>query len=247
EDGHGNYYDEKGNYAVDVEMEDDADELESLVILSCYEQRNPGTFDPARRRRRIKGKAAVTEDVEKSVNATKRPSNSYTDKQRHLFIWLLEEKLLSAAAAAREVGDSTRTGQSWTKAYRDDPEKKVPMPKTDKKRGPKPTFLATDHKSHAINYIDENATATVSDAMDSLTNAFMDLKLTKSSVQQFRTNECNLSFKKVQLHAVKRNSPETIQQRYDWAMKYQGTAMDFLTNCVFIDESAFYINLKRSY
>ncbi|KAG1152307.1 hypothetical protein G6F37_001431 [Rhizopus arrhizus] len=83
--------------------------------------------------------------------------------------------------------------------------------------------------------------------MDSLTNAFMDLKLTKSAVQQFMTNECNLSFKKVQLHAVKRNSPETIQQRYDWAMKYQGTTMDFLTNCVFIDESAFHIYLKRSY
>lgn len=66
---------------------------------------------------------------------------------------------MSAAAAAREVGVNTRTGQSWAKAYRDDPEKKVPMSKTDKKRGPKPTLLATEHKSHVINYIDENATA----------------------------------------------------------------------------------------
>lgn len=91
EDGHGNYYDAEGNSAMDVDMEDDADELERLVTLSCYEQRNPGTFDPAKRRRRIKGKAAATEDVEKSVNATERPSNSYTDKQRHLFIWLLKK------------------------------------------------------------------------------------------------------------------------------------------------------------
>ncbi|KAG1339684.1 hypothetical protein G6F62_005693 [Rhizopus arrhizus] len=142
EDGHGNYYDAEGNSAMDVDMEDDADELERLVTLSCYEQRNPGTFDPAKRRRRIKGKAAATEDVEKSVNATERP-----------------KRLVSAAAAAREVGVNTRTGQSWAKAYRDDPEKKVPMSKTDKKRGPKPTLLATEHKSHVINYIDENATA----------------------------------------------------------------------------------------
>ncbi|KAI9492989.1 hypothetical protein BDB00DRAFT_764558, partial [Zychaea mexicana] len=80
---------------------------------------------------------------------------------------------LSAAAAAREVGVSTRTGQSWAKAYRDGPEKKI------KKRGPKPTFLATEQQSHLIDYIDENATATVSDVVDSLTNVFMDTKLTK--------------------------------------------------------------------
>ena len=65
EDGHGNYYDAEGNSAMDVDMEDDADELERLVTMSCYEQRNPGTFDPAKRRRRIKGKAAAAEDVEK--------------------------------------------------------------------------------------------------------------------------------------------------------------------------------------
>ncbi|KAI8986970.1 hypothetical protein BDB01DRAFT_889811 [Pilobolus umbonatus] len=46
-------------------------------------------------------------------------------------------------------------------------------------------------------------------------NAFMDLKLTKLSVLKFMTSECNLFFKRAQLHAIKRNSPETIQQRYD--------------------------------
>ncbi|KAG1001503.1 hypothetical protein G6F57_014867 [Rhizopus arrhizus] len=37
-----------------------------------------------------------------------------------------------------------------------------------------------------------------------------------------------------------------IQERLDWIRKWEKTDMDFTTNCVFLDESAFHINLKRS-
>ncbi|KAG1035679.1 hypothetical protein G6F43_013190 [Rhizopus delemar] len=59
------------------------------------------------------------------------------------------------------------------------------------------------------------------------------------------TTECNLSIKQAQFQPVERNSEEKIQQRYDWVQKWQQTDMDFTTNCVFLDESAFHINLKR--
>ncbi|GAN11278.1 conserved hypothetical protein [Mucor ambiguus] len=48
-----------------------------------------------------------------------------------------------------------------------------------------------------------------------------------------------------QFHPVERNSREKIQQRCDWVQKWQQTYLDFTTNCVFLDESAFHINLKR--
>ncbi|KAI7899554.1 uncharacterized protein BX663DRAFT_563725 [Cokeromyces recurvatus] len=35
------------------------------------------------------------------------------------------------------------------------------------------------------------------------------------------------------------------EERYDWVQKWQQTDLDFTTNCVFLDESAFHINLKR--
>ncbi|KAL1932493.1 hypothetical protein VTP01DRAFT_8171 [Rhizomucor pusillus] len=37
-----------------------------------------------------------------------------------------------------------------------------------------------------------------------------------------------------------------IQERLDWVRKWEGTDMDFRTNCVFQDESAFHVNMKRS-
>ncbi|CEG70619.1 hypothetical protein RMATCC62417_06483 [Rhizopus microsporus] len=59
------------------------------------------------------------------------------------------------------------------------------------------------------------------------------------------TTECNLSIKQTRFQPVERNSEENIQQRYDWVQKWQQTDLDFMTNCVFLDESAFHINLKR--
>ncbi|EIE77963.1 hypothetical protein RO3G_02667 [Rhizopus delemar RA 99-880] len=59
------------------------------------------------------------------------------------------------------------------------------------------------------------------------------------------TTQCNLSIKQAQFQPLERNNEEKIQQRYDWVQKWQQTDLDFTTNCVFLDESAFHINLKR--
>jgi hypothetical protein len=54
-------------------------------------------------------------------------------------------------------------------------------------------------------------------------------------------------FHEGQFHSVKRNEEETINKRGEWIIKYTTTTnKDYLKNCVFIDESAFRINLKRS-
>ncbi|KAI8988606.1 hypothetical protein BDF20DRAFT_342833 [Mycotypha africana] len=59
-------------------------------------------------------------------------------------------------------------------------------------------------------------------------------------------SECNLFFEESWLHSIERNSPAKIEERHDWIRKWENTATNFLTNCVFLDESAFDINMKRS-
>ena len=59
-------------------------------------------------------------------------------------------------------------------------------------------------------------------------------------------SECSLSLKKADFHSVERNSPAKVEERHDWVRKWENTDMNFLTNCVFLDESAFDINMKRS-
>jgi hypothetical protein len=83
--------------------------------------------------------------------------------------------------------------------------------------------------------------------MDQLNAQFMGLEIRKSALHKFLTEKCQFSLKRAHFHSVERNSPEKIEERYNWVKQWQETDMDFTSNCVFIDEAAFHINMKRNY
>ncbi|EIE86410.1 hypothetical protein RO3G_11121 [Rhizopus delemar RA 99-880] len=80
--------------------------------------------------------------------------------------------------------------------------------------------------------------------MDSLTQKLSDLSVKKSTVHNFLKTECNLSFKKLAAQPAARNSPTKIQNRKDWVIKWSATDMNYLENCVFVDESGFNISMR---
>jgi hypothetical protein len=83
--------------------------------------------------------------------------------------------------------------------------------------------------------------------MESLVKDFEGLEISKSVLYKFMTAKCCVCIKQSQYHSVQRNSPEKLQKRFDWVTNWQKTNMDYATNCVFIDEAAFHINLKRGF
>ncbi|ORE11817.1 hypothetical protein BCV72DRAFT_246588 [Rhizopus microsporus var. microsporus] len=83
---------------------------------------------------------------------------------------------------------------------------------------------------------EHNPSAVLEQVMEQLLQKLQDLKVSKSTVYNFARTECNLSLKKAQFQ------PE----RFDWVHKWKCTDMDFRTNCIFLDESAFHINLKHT-
>ncbi|KAG1183129.1 hypothetical protein G6F36_008671 [Rhizopus arrhizus] len=107
-------------------------------------------------------------------------------------------------------------------------------------------ILTEDHKMTVVNFIDANPSASVVEVTGHLLKQFHDLKISRSTVYNFMRSECNLSLKKADFHSIERNSPAKIDERYNWVCKWENTDMNFLTNCVFLDESAFNINMKRS-
>ncbi|CEG71209.1 hypothetical protein RMATCC62417_06978 [Rhizopus microsporus] len=103
-------------------------------------------------------------------------------------------------------------------------------------------ILTEEHKTTVIDFIDANPSATVVEVAEHLLKRFHDLKVSRSTVNNFMRRECNLLLKKADFHSIKRNSPAKIEERYNW----ENTDMNFLTNCVSLDESASDINMKRS-
>ncbi|KAG2211168.1 hypothetical protein INT47_006287 [Mucor saturninus] len=100
------------------------------------------------------------------------------------------------------------------------------------------------HKIHLINLYDDNPQARVVDAVASLTEKFAGFTLKETSVRNFLKTECNLSFKKITRHPAPRNDSTKIAKRIVWVEERSKTDMDYLENCIFVDESGFDINMR---
>lgn len=107
-------------------------------------------------------------------------------------------------------------------------------------------MLSGEHQKHLEETFIDYPSATLDQAMESLTNHFSDLKVTKTTVYNSMTQKCALSFKKAHFHSYEKDSPVSIEKRFDWVTRWGKTDMDYDSNFVFIDEPAFHINLKRT-
>ncbi|KAG1052738.1 hypothetical protein G6F43_005137 [Rhizopus delemar] len=142
--------------------------------------------------------------------------------------------------------ESSLTYPMLEKPKNEDVHMKEAKPKRDCKKVGRKCILTKEHKTTVINFIDANPSATVIEVTEHLLKQFHDLKVSRSTVNNFMRRECNLSLKKAEFHSIERNSPAKIEERHNWVCKWENTDMNFLTNCVFLDESAFDINMKRS-
>ncbi|KAG1043165.1 hypothetical protein G6F43_011728 [Rhizopus delemar] len=216
EDGQGHVVDENGVEPMDLVVDEELFAIETISSRTQFLMNKP----PERPIHTIVPAVAEkrSEDVAMEL-FNKRRYTFYSDDEKTRFFHLFFSRCLSASAAARQLGIHVHTAQRWVKWE--------------------------EHKKFLLNYIDDNPSAVVTEAAESLKQSFVDLNVSRSIVYNFMTTQCNLSIKQAQFQQVERNSEEKFQQRYDWVQKWQQTDLDFTTNYAFLNESAFHINLKR--
>lgn len=157
------------------------------------------------------------------------------------------EKNKSIRSAAAELKVPQSTAQSWIKKAKQAGDETLEERKAGSGRPVgRPPVLTEDHKEFLINLVDEKPSLVLEEMVESLTSQFSDLQIQKSAVHSFITKKCNISLKRAHFHSIERNSPDKIEDRYNWVKLWQETDMDYMSNCVFIDEAAFHINMKRS-
>ncbi|KAL4213726.1 hypothetical protein AB4K20DRAFT_1956807 [Rhizopus microsporus] len=216
EDGHGNAVDEYGrpepmDYIIDEER----------YALETPQENNFDVDSMADE------DAKDNPDVCMKEASSKRLYTFYTDQDKVRFFKLVFEKVMSASAAAKQLGIHVRTAQIWAQMYKTDPDSIfIKHKKTGRSR-----ILHEEHKQVILEYIDENPSAALEQVMERLLQKFRDLKVSKSTVYNFVRTECNLSLKKTQIQPVDRNSEEKIQERFDWVHKWDCTDMDFACIC----------------
>lgn len=183
-----------------------------------------------------------SKDVHMKEPNTKRDYTAYTDQDKVRFFKLMFKKVLSASAAAKQLDIHVCSAQRWVLQYEKDPDN---IFKKRKSSG-RPRILCDEHKRVILEWVDENLSIVLEQLMKKLHKKFEGIRVSKTTLHRFVKNECNLTLKKAKFYPTDRNSEANIQGRSDWVRKWDKTDMDYRKNCVFLDESAFHINMKRS-
>ncbi|KAL1933804.1 hypothetical protein VTP01DRAFT_7894 [Rhizomucor pusillus] len=168
------------------------------------------------------------------------------DYYKARFFKLKIEKCMSASAAAKQLGIHVRTAQRWVKQYEEHLDSIFDSIFDSGRKKGRRRILTEEHVKAVIDFIDANPSAVVTEVAEHLMQQFDGLKVNHRTVYNFMGTEYSYSVKQAEFQSVERNSPEKIEERHDWVRKWEQTDMDFLTNCVFLHESAFHINMKRT-
>ncbi|KAL4206916.1 hypothetical protein AB4K20DRAFT_1918441 [Rhizopus microsporus] len=212
EDGHGNAVDEYGRpEPMDYIIDEKRYALETVSSHTQYLHNQPqeNNFDVDS----MADEGAKDDpDVCMKEASSKRAYTFYTDQDKVRFFKLVFEKVMSASAAAKQLGIHVRTAQRWAQMYKTDPDSIFIK---HKKTG-RPRILHEEHKQVILEYIDENPSAVLEQVMERL----------------LQKTECNLSLKKAQFQPVDRNGEEKIQKCFDWVRKWECTDIDFACRCI---------------
>lgn len=236
--------DEDGNEPILMEVDEGTYPLDNVTNYDLHMDLKP-TEKPIKVKPAKKSKVLAAEDqpVLKKIHRG--------DDVKEMFFFYVYEKGLTAGKAAKLMNIPVKTGYNWLQKdqkhlisrleKREDEEDSQITENRGRKK-----LLAAEHKKHLEESFGDNPSTTVDQALESLIENFEGLKVGRQTVRNFMEDECALSFKKAYFYPTERNSPEKIQQRYEWALNYSETDLDFQSNCVFIDEAAFHVNLKRT-
>lgn len=197
-----------------MEVDEEAYPLDDVTNYDLHMDLKPP--EKEKRTPKITNKTTVSKDA--SQGHTRKIHRG--DETKEMFFFYVYEKGLTAGKAASLMNILRKTGYNWLQKDQnklvDRLEGKVDddVDNLTEKRGRKP-LLNANHKEYLEKSFGENPSVTIDQAMDSLTNQFEGLKVSKQTVRDFMVNECALSFKKVYFYPTERNSPEKIQQRYE--------------------------------
>ncbi|KAI8646643.1 hypothetical protein BD408DRAFT_318989, partial [Parasitella parasitica] len=247
EDGQGNVLDEDGNDPMDITGNDDPYKLEELASYSAYiEAREKGMMEVDQdstflEHKATKNKKTDSKEAKNNIIKNKRVSNEVKAHAVHLVD--IHPKN-SARAVALDLGLEPRSLQRWYSTWKKDPDslfKIIGRPRIIEAEGE----LAEATRNAVTEFYYKQPTATADQLLDRLTSTFEGLSLSKPTLYRYLNDLWILSLKKVQLEPLERNTPERIQARKKWVEEMKNMGVDYMSNCVFIDEAGFNANLRR--
>ncbi|EIE90456.1 hypothetical protein RO3G_15167 [Rhizopus delemar RA 99-880] len=250
ENGKGEMFNENGDKISVLQMEVD-DPNFPLGDVTNYDEYHD--LKPPEKQKVEKNETTIKKkkanDLNENDASTLTTHRKYKKEDMEYFFYLVNEKGMSIRAAAKKMNIPQSTAWNWHKKGEEALDDFVEWRKSGSGRPVgRPPKLTNAHRDFLVKLVDENDTGlTLNQMMESLTTEFMGLEISKSAFHEFAKTKCRISCKRAHFQPEERNNLEKIQLRYDWVKHWESTDLDFESNCVFIDEAGFHINMKRSF
>lgn len=165
------------------------------------------------------------------------------------FYFLVFEKSMSIRGPAKELKIPSGTAQTWytkgQKSIENGEDLYLRKPGSGRPVG-RPLTMNSEQKEYLLNLIDQKPGIVLDEMMEGLTSQFTNLEISRSSLYKYVTIHGGMSVKRALFRPAERNSDKKIEARFQWATELLKTDIDYMTNCIFIDESGFNINVKRT-
>jgi transposase len=147
---------------------------------------------------------------------------------------------LSKSTAARKI-------KEWNEMTNDSDQGGVPDTISPKEHKGRRLILKDVHTVFIFEMLANEPTLTVEAVTDQLCKNFKEIQITPRSVATHMKKRCRLTYKRIVPQYFARDSEETAVKRYDTVNFWIHQKIDFMNDCVFIDEAGFNRNMHRSY
>ncbi|KAG1474854.1 hypothetical protein G6F56_000093 [Rhizopus delemar] len=244
-DGQGNVYNDEGMAVTIVEMEVDEEmyPIETVTNFAMYLDLKP----PKKPEKKTTRQSAIRDGKQEEDTRAPDICKHYKDSEKEQLFTLIYEKGMCARAAAIKLHINPRIAQRWFKNDQGNPQTYISRKEGSGRPAGRPALLDDSHKKFIVDLVDDQPSLVLDQMTESLTASFIELEISKTALYNFVTKNCNVSLKRAHFHSVDRNSLEKIKARKEWVEKWMDTDIDYMSNCVFIDEAAFHINIKRTF
>jgi transposase len=193
---------------------------------------------PEKEKKKVIKQQIITIETKSDPVRIRGSCKHYKDAEKENLFELVYLKGMSVRSAALKLNIKPCTANNWTNDFEKEPKDFIERKSGNGRHVGRPPILNDEHKEFLIDMVDENTSPlTLDDMMKSLTTQFGQPDIVKTAFYNSVTKKCSISLKRIHFHLLERNNPDKIEERYQWVSHWMKTDMDYISNCVFIDEN----------
>lgn len=195
----------------------------------------------------IKEARGTQKDVKKKKTSEPRPLRPYrkhsTEEKNFFLAECIDRPNQTISGIARELGLNQSTARCWFIEYK---RKSAGNNQFIPSKGRSRSCLGDAHAEILHQKVLEDAALRLTDLHEHLSEAFEDLLVSASTFYNFFTKQCHITCKNARHESIERNSPAKLQQRFNFVQQILESGINYLKECIFLDEAGFNKNMKRS-